>query len=73
MHEMQLKSQENYYTKFSGLWKYAWSPNGIKTVFTIIAIQNNSKKGKKHNLNTTVKKIITENMEVVFLDRGVPN
>ena len=25
MHEMHLKSQENYYTKFSGLLKYSWS------------------------------------------------
>ena len=47
--------------------------NSIKTIFTIIAIQNNSQKGKNHKLNTTNKIIIIENMEVVFLDRGLLN
>ena len=55
MHEMQIKSQEKYYTNFSGLWKHAWSQNAIKTIFTITTTQNNSQKGNKHILNIIVK------------------
>ena len=45
MHEMQLKSQEKYYTNFSGLWKHARNQNAIKTICTIKTLQNNSQKG----------------------------
>ena len=39
MHEMHLKSQENYYTKFSDSCKYAWGQNAIKTILTWTIIQ----------------------------------